>query len=480
MKLPSFKVEWVETKSRNDAKSEKKKVRRDALDMDPNTAYRYLQWKIEHDNSQDYTVLNDRFKHDAIARRVVAKPAEDATRNGWRLVIPDDSAKQDAYQDALDKLRLNDVLTQQLIYQRLHGDGYITFGIDEKNNNKGDLKKPLIPENIRDVTFVHAFGQNNIQYTQYNDDPTDINYKKEQRITITSTQSGVTYNDKGMQVTNSKISEAMAIDKSRYFHISLDKFEGDATGTSIITRCNEQLKAMNIAIENAGKMLREFTFKVYKSDKLLDEDDEDFENKVEAMAQIMNTESIAFIGNDDEVVKVATPVSGIDTLFSFIWQDLSAACNIPKSVLTGEQAGSLAGASQDVVNYYDTIKSMQETLLKPEIEYIVKLLMCAENVAGGQEDPDELEWHIEFNPLWSPDDKTQSETLVNHVNAASTLVGAGIYDPDEARQMLDGQGNNAIQGMQSSPKTDGADKLTPEQIERYLDDIKKATHGSKT
>lgn len=482
MRLPNFKVEWVETNSRDvrsDAKDEKKNVRRDALDMDPNTAYRYLQWKMKHDNSQDYKLLNDRFKHDAIARRVVAKPAEDATRNGWRLVIPDDPKKQDAYQDALDKLRLNDVLTQQLIYQRLHGDGYITFGIDEKNNNEGNLNKPLTPENIKDVTFVHAFGQNNIQYTQYTDDPTDINYKKEQCITITPTQSGVTYNDKGMQVPNSKTPEATVIDKSRYFHISLDKFEDDDTGTSIITRCSEQLKAMNIAIENAGKMLREFTFKVFKSDKILDANDEDFENKVNVMSQIMNTESVAFIGNEDELVKVATPVSGIDTLFSFIWQDLSAASNIPKSVLTGEQAGSLAGASQDVVNYYDTVKAMQETLLKPEIEYIVKLLMSADDVAGGQEDPDSIEWHIEFNPLWSPDDKTQSETLANHANAASTLVGAGIYDPDEAKQMLDGQANNAIQGMQAT-KTDSSSELTQEQIEQYLNDMEKATHGSKT
>ena len=147
--------------------------------------------------------------------------------------------------------------------------------------------------------------------------------------------------------------------------------------------------------------------------------------------------------------------------------------------MTGEQAGSLAGASQDVVNYYDTVKSMQETLLKPEIEYIIRLLMYADEVGDGQEDPDSFEWHVEFNPLWSPDDKTQSETLLNHVNAASTLVGAGIYDADEARQMLDGQGNNAIQGMQSTTKKDSSDEPTPEQIKQYQDDVKKANHGKK-
>lgn len=469
MRLPKIKVEW-----RNDSKTE----RIDGMNYNPRVPYDALKWQPTGD-AQDYDLLNNQYKHDAIARRVVAKPAEDATRNGWRLVIPDDPKKQDQYQDALDKLRLNDVLTQQLIYQRLHGDGYINFGIQEKNAT--DESKQLNPNDVADVAFVHAFGQNHVDSYQVNNDPTSNNFKKEQAVVIRQTQAGSTINSNGNQVPEPANTKPIIIDKSRYFHISLDKFEDDQTGTSIITRCQDQLKAMNTATESVGKILREFTIKVFKSDRIIDMEDEvGYQKIVRNLSQAMNTESIAFIGSEDDLSKVSTPTSGIDTLFNFAWQSLSAACNIPKSVLTGEQAGSLAGASQDVVNYYDTIKSMQETLLKPEIEYVVKLLMYADNVAGGQEDPDSLKWHIEFNPLWSPDDKTQSETLVNHVNAASTLVGSGIYDPDEARQMLDGQGNNAIQGMQTSPKTDSVDKLTPEQIERYLDDIKKATHGSKT
>ena len=462
-------------------KKEKKNktVRSDGLDMNSRLPYSLLDWQYSWDK-QNYDKLNNQYKHDAIARRVVAKPAEDATRNGWRLVIADDPDKQETYQDALDKLRLNDVLTQQLIYQRLHGDGYINVGVKEINNGSSDLRKPLIPENVKDVAFVHAFGQNHIEQYQYNDDPTSDNYKKEQSITIRPTQAGYKTNEQGMQVPNPVNSKPIILDKSRYFHITLDKFEDDATGTSIITRCSEQLKAMNIALESTGKMLREFTFKVINSDELANENDEDFERDLRRLTQAMNTEAIAVLHKDDELAKVATPVNGYDTLLNFVWQELSAACNIPKSVLTGEQAGSLAGASQDVVNYYDTVKSMQESLLKPEIEYIVRLLMYADDIGDGQEDPDSLDWHIEFNPLWSPDDKTQSETFNNNANAASTLVSSAIYDPDEAKQILNGMSNNAIQGMQNVTKNDSSDKLTPEQVKQYLDDMKKATHGQKT
>ena len=81
---------------------------------------------------------------------------------------------------------------------------------------------------------------------------------------------------------------------------------------------------------------------------------------------------------------------------------------------------------------------------------------------------------------WTPDDKTQSEVLVNHANAAGTLVTNGIYAPDEVRSMFDQQGNNAIQGMQnnSNPVTDSADnpedRYTKEEIEQYKRDIERA------
>lgn len=420
-------------------------LRSDATDYYSGLSYDNLGWRFVSDQ-QDYEMLNNQFKHNAIAHRIVAKPAEDATRNGWRLVIPEDPKKQEIYQDALDNLRLNDALTQQIIYQRLHGDGYLNIGVKEKNAQTES--KPLNPKNISTVSFVHAFGQNHVDRYQVNNDPTSDNFKKEQAVVIRQVQQGATVSSTGLQQSPQVKSKPIIIDKSRYFHISLDKFEDDQTGTSILTRCSDQIKALDTALESTGKMLREFTFKVFKSDKLMSEEETQYRKDRAEIGQVMNTEAIAFISSDDDLNKFSTQTTGIDTLFNFVWQELSAACNIPKSVLTGEQAGTLAGASQDVVNYYDTVKAIQESLLKPELEYIVKLLMYADEVGNGQEDPAKLTWHIEFNPLWSPDDKTQSETLLNHMNAAATAVSSGIYSPKEAKRLLDGQGNNAIQGMQ--------------------------------
>lgn len=450
-------------------------MRTDYLDLDPRIAYDKLMWKLSSDE-QDYEKLTNQFKHDAIARKIVAKPAEDATRNGWRLVIPDNSDLQDKYQSALNDLKLQQVLSQQLIYRNLHGDGYITFGIKEANAT--DTSVPLDPANIEDIAFVHAFGQTHIQSYATNDNPTSIDYGKEQAIVIQPAQEGYDINKDGTQVPKPQKLDPVVIDRSRYMHISIDKFEDDRTGMSVLERCKPQLLAMSLALESTGKMFREFTFKVFKSDRLMNETEEQYRKDRAEIGRILNTESTAFIGSEDDLTKVSTQTGGINTLYDFAWQSLSASCNIPKSVLTGEQAGSLAGASQDVINYYDMIKATQEQVLKPELEYIVRLLMYSSDVADGSIDPDSIDWHIEFRPLWSPDDKTQSEILLNNVNAASTAVNSGIYDQDEAKNLIDGQGNTQVQGMQNT-KTDSAEKefekqFTPEQVAEYWKQLDEA------
>lgn len=71
----------------------KRHVRMDYLDADSigKTIQRFRDTKWQyHFEDQDYTLLSDQYKNNAISRKIVSKPAEDATRNGWRLVIPGD------------------------------------------------------------------------------------------------------------------------------------------------------------------------------------------------------------------------------------------------------------------------------------------------------------------------------------------------------------------------------------------------------
>lgn len=458
-------------------KKQSKAIRSDGMDLNPTVPYDDIKWKLTAD-IEDYDGQINEYKHNPIAHTIVSKPASDATRNGFRLVIPSDPDLQAQYQLALDNLGLKEELTKQLVYRGAEGDGYLSIGTLE-NGNSGDASKPIVPANVVDVPFVHAFGQNHVQECVVNDDPTSNDYGKEQAIELQPTQSGYTFDKFGNLVPNAGKPDPIIIDQSRFCHISLDKFEDDTHGTSMLVRCHNEIKALNIALEASGKMMREFTFKVLKSDQLMNEPEDQYRRDRAEISQVLNNEAIAFIHADDDLSKVSTPVAGIDTLFTFAWQSLAMASGIPKSVLTGEQSGTLAGASQDVVNYYDSIKSVQEQLLKPEIEKVAQLLMWADNVAGGQLDPDSIDWHIEFNPLWSADDETQSQTFLNYANATNTLVAGGILAPDEGKAIIDGLGNNSVQAMQNtstdSDTSQDSAEFTQDQIDAYRKELERLT-----
>ena len=142
-------------------------VRSDSLDLSPTTDYESIAWKTA-DHSQDYEALDDRYKYDAIAHKMVSKVAEDATRNGFRLVIPGKPDLQEMYQNRLNNLKTQQVLSQQIIYQRKHGDGYIAYLV--KETNPTSTFDPLDSENIENVVALHAVGQKNVQSYLTDDD----------------------------------------------------------------------------------------------------------------------------------------------------------------------------------------------------------------------------------------------------------------------------------------------------------------------
>ena len=430
---------------------------------------------------QNYELLDKIYHTTGIAHKVVTKPAEDATRNSWRIVINGDSKKQLQYQKALDELHLEQVLSQELIYQRLHGDGYITFKLDQPGQ-KQDLSSPLGDRPVlKKITFVHAFGQDHVNHLEISNDPTSDDYMKESALVINQTTTGTKVDKDGNPTYQVPKTKPIVIDKSRYFHISLDKLEDDEVGNSIITRCYDSIKVLDTLLYSVGKIAYAYDINVVYSNQMPSTDtptgEAQFRARQRALTDGMGTDSVLLLNQTGEKFeRISTNVSGIDSLMQFAWQNLAAASNIPKSVLLGEQAGTLAGASQDVINYYDGIKATQEQVLRPQLEKIIKLLFWSSDIAGGSEDPDSVDWKLEFNPLWSLDDKTQSEVNLNNTNAEVARVNAGIDDPDEAKENLIGQNNNQIQSMQS--KHDAEDEFesqfSKEQIEQYKRDLEKA------
>lgn len=424
----------------------------------------------------DYELLSERYHTDGIARKLVAKPAEDATRNGWRLVINGNDEKQRTYQQALSSLNLRQAFTQEIIYQRLYGDGYLTFGIEELNKTRTDI--PLVAENIKSIKYINAFSPVNVLQTQVNDNPLSAEYGNESAVVVNITNQGEEVDKDGNVTYKPLTNEKIVIDKSRYFHISLDKMEDDETGNSILVRCQDQVDALKAAMNSTNKFLNTFNVRAYFSSITSGLADDKKRKLMRLFENGLNTQSFLIANSDDRFENISPNLSGINDLFSHSWEQLTAVSEIPKSIMIGNQSGTLAGAGTDVQNYYMMVKSLQEEIIKPQLQEIVKLLMWSTDVGRSSEDPETLDWKIEFNPLYSDDNKTQAETFQTYTNALATLVSNGIISIDDAEQMLASQDNNAVHMMQTV-KQDAADEpeITKEDLEKYKNQLENLTNG---
>lgn len=424
----------------------------------------------------DYDLLSNEYHKNGIARKLVAKPAEDATRNGWRLVINGNDEKQRIYQQALSALNLRQAFTQEIIYQRLYGDGYLTFGIDELNKTRTDI--PLVIENIKSVEYINAFSPVNVIQTQVNNNPLSSEYGNESAVVVNITNQGEDVDKDGNITYKPLANEKVVIDKSRYFHISLDKMEDDNTGNSILVRCQDQIEALEASMRSTKKFLDTFNVRAYFSSQTLTLSPDAKRDLMGLFANALKTQGFLIAGDKDRFENISPNLSGLNDLFNHSWEQLTAVSEIPRSIMIGNQSGTLAGAGTDVQNYYMMVKTLQEEIIKPQLQEIVKMLMWSTNVGGASEDPETLDWKIEFNPLYSDDNKTQAETFQTYANALATLVNNGIISIDDAAQMLASQDNNAVHMMQSV-KQDAADapEFTKEELAKYKELLEHVENG---
>jgi phage-related protein (TIGR01555 family) len=394
----------------------------------PHGSYRQLDdnqiQQLDHDNH--------------IAHMVITMPATDMTRNGWAFTS-DNEDLDDLINQKLKDLNSQNVFAQFLSDRLKWGDSFIAIGGIE--NQKGDNPSiPLDPDALLDVQYIQPFDRRIVGNIITNLWPFSPTYGKEANIQVSVGNSAYDL-ENGTQTENGLMK---TIDASRYMHAEYGRDEGDDQGHSLFETIFDALKLVDTANWSVGQIMNDLSFKTYSSNSI-DTASAD-PKQLAKLSGLMNyqftTESLALIGQNDEVAKVGTQLTGVDSLISFMWDNLSAATNIPKTVLLGQQSGKVSGTQTDVQNYYSYIKSQQENILRPYLERLVRLLLKAKNV--GNVDPNSIDWQLNFNPLWEQDSLTNAQTSLAKAQGLSSLVQCGALSPDEAHDaFLDTDKDNA-------------------------------------
>lgn len=361
-----------------------------------------------------------------IVQNIVDIPSEDMTRNWFTLRMKDDRLAQDIMGRLAD-LKAKEAFKKMRMYERMRGDGFISLGVTQ--SSKFELKDPLKLENLLSLDYLHPFSSMKVNEFLINDDVFDVSYGKLEQLRVNRASRN------NIQTVESE----SLVHYSRVLHDQTRRLEDEEQGMSLLESLYDAITVLDTSLWSVGQILHDFTFKVYQSKDVENLTKEEKRELGMIMDFMFRTEALAIIGAEETLTKQTTPVSGIKDLLDFTWDYIAAAARMPKSVIKGQEAGTLTGAQYDVMNYYARITAAQENELKPLIEYLIRMLLWAKKEPGGSIDPDKVEWEIKFNPLWSVDSKTDAEIRKIVAETDQIYVSNGVITIDEIREARFGQ-----------------------------------------
>jgi uncharacterized protein len=140
-----------------------------------------------------------------------------------------------------------------------------------------------------------------------------------------------------------------------------------------------------------------------------------------------------------------TPMTGLPELLDRWLHRVSAAAEIPITLLFGMSPGGLnATADGDIEFFYNMIKTKQERDLRPQLEKFFKVLLCSKD--GPTQGAEPEGWSFDFEPLWQMSDKEKAELRKSVAETDILYIDRGVLNPQTVTE-------NRFMGDQYSMET---------------------------
>lgn len=351
-------------------------------------------------------------------------PAEDATRE-W---IEIKNVEQDLAEQVINKLSnlgAQNVFQEAVKYERLRGDGLVSIGVSQQGT--WNISDPINTKRLRDVVYLHPFsGQKMVNYLQ-EDDVFAPGYGQIEYYEIADTR--------GTHLVHS----------SRLLHLVTRRIEDEIRGIPLVERVYDLLLVFDNSLWSTGQMMYNMTHKRLKTDGI-DFNDKELRQQMQSELEFeFNTLSLALIGKDDDLDYIGPKVGiPLKDMYDFCWEMLACVSRMPKSHITGQPQGTVTGAQFDTLLYYMRIAGMQESFLRPQLEYLIDLILLASESGVGNSsiDSEKMPYVMKFRPLWKVDEKTDAEIRKINAEIDNIYMMQNVLSPQEVRAHRFGDGTS--------------------------------------
>ncbi len=368
--------------------------------------------------------LEDMYHDDDIAARIVEFIPTEMVRE-WIEVPGDEDGVIIA---ALEDIKARSSLLQAMIWGRLDGGGVVIMGADDRQ----PMDQPLREDDVRRFEWLTVLDRWDLQITKYYSDPMAPKYGEPEIYTITA--SSVTLGDGksyGAQVHESRVLrfDGVLTKKRRMI-------ENSGWSESVLQRSYEIVRDFSAAYQGTANMLQDFSQAVFKiknlSNMLASDQDELILKRLSLIDQARSiARAIPLDADGESFNREATPTAGLPDLLDRMGTRLSASCGIPITILLGESPGGMnATGDSDHRTFYNAIKSARESILRPAIARLIKLIVIARGLTD-LADEETGEVAFTMRPLWQQTDAEIADTRLKVAQMDSIYLSTGVLDAAE-------------------------------------------------
>lgn len=357
--------------------------------------------------------LDTIYRFNGVARKIIDLIPEEMVRE-WFSV---DEDTEGAIQEKLEDLNASSLFERLLSLDRLYGGAIIFIGIDDGRPMDAEVNEKA----IKSIDFMRVFDRFQVQKTERYQDPKNKNFGE---IEFYYVKPILIENASEIKIHSTRVIRLGGCDVPDTVRI-----ENDGWGDSQICSIFEQLKNIGIAYNSTADILETYDQPVLQMPNLVQliaAGNQDVVYQRLAALDISRgiTNSIA-IGADETYEKKTTPVSGIDQLIHTFELAVSSVSGIPHSKLFGISVGGLSNTEKsDIRNFYDTIKSKQNKILKPGLDKLIRYIVLSRDVKLASRDP--KDYCVDFTSLWQLDELDQAELKLKNAQSDNIYINAGV------------------------------------------------------
>lgn len=308
------------------------------------------------------------FHNSDMGCKIVSIVPREMLRQGFK-VSSDDKALADALTEDCKRLGVRAKFREAITWARLYGGACIFVGA----NDGGKAEQPLNPAAVKSVSFLDIYDRRYaVVYRRY-EDKTNPKYGEPEVYQLNKVGTGnVAYVHETRLI---KFHGAMTDVETK---IRLNGWDH-----SVLQRCYGPLRQFDAAYNAGELMLTDASQGVFKIKGLLSAIASGNKADILTRAQLVDmgrsiSRSIMLDSEGEDFTKIATQFAGVADMLDRAANRLSAASEIPVTILMGQApAGLNATGASDVRVFYDTIASEQETELKPRLVRLLNLLTIA-------------------------------------------------------------------------------------------------------